>query len=442
LSLKNYWHQFVHVAITVMAGMRNQVFNLRDRARRLSALVKLFTLTVTLGFLFARLPASAGNRLVGWGAGTTYNPADTNDFNQSVAPAILTNAVQIAGGWQHSLALRSDGTLLAWGNGLSGQTNLPGGSNYIAVACGRLHSLALQSSGLVIASSGDSTQGQTDVPAGLSNVVAIAGGFYHSLALKGNGTVVAWGAGEIYDPADTTDWGQSIVPAGLSNVVAIAAGGFHSLVLKADGTLTAWGAGTVYVPSDGHDYGQCIIPTGVTNVVAIGAGGGDSVALEANGTVIAWGDNAYGQTNVPAGLSNVVAVAAGGDHNLALKSDGTVVAWGAGIGNNSYVDFKQSTVPQGLSNVVQIAAGLVNSLALVATAPPVTQILITNVVRTTSGFSLVLPTRSGRVYQLQYKNSLTDSVWHPLPLVAGTGRALPLTDTNVADARFYRVNRW
>jgi hypothetical protein len=98
-------------------------------------------------------------------------------------PAGLSNVVAIAAGDSHSLALKADGTVVAWGY-----------NNY----------------------------GQTNVPAGLSNVAAIAGGWAHSLALKNDGTVVAWG-----DNAD----GQTDVPAGLSNVVAIAAGGFHSLAL-------------------------------------------------------------------------------------------------------------------------------------------------------------------------------------------------------------------
>jgi alpha-tubulin suppressor-like RCC1 family protein len=420
--------------------MKNIAANLQFAKARVLVLGKIFAVAFTLGLISVALPASAGNRLVGWGAGTTYDPADTNDFNQSVAPAALTNAVQIAGGWQFSLALRSDSTLLAWGDDLSGQTNLPGGSNYVAVACGRLHSLALQSNGTVVASLGYINYGEVDVPVNLSNVVAIAGGFYHSLALKADGTVVAWGGQN--SGGVTVDYGQTSVPVGLTNVVAIVGGGYHSLALKSDGTVVAWGAGTIDDPGDGYDDGQSIIPSGLSNVVAIAAGAADSLALEASGNIIAWGDNTYGQLNIPAGLSNVVAIAAGGWHNLALKSDGTVVAWGAGIGNNGYVDFKQNIVPTGLSNVVQIAAGSVNSLALVGTAPPVTQVLVTNVIETTNGFSLTLPTRNGRVYQLQYESSLTNNVWQSLPLVAGTGGALQLTDTNVDGTRFYRVNRW
>jgi len=85
----------------------------------------------------------------------------------------------------------------------------------VAIAAGAYHSVVLKSDGTVFAW-GNNNWGQTNVPAGLSSVVAIAAGGYHSLALKADGTVVAWGF---------NGWGQTNVPAGLSNVVAIAAAG-------------------------------------------------------------------------------------------------------------------------------------------------------------------------------------------------------------------------
>ena len=78
--------------------------------------------------------------------------------------------------------------------------------------------MALKQDGTVVAW-GDNSFDQTTVPARLSGVVAIAAGYFHTVALKQDGTVVVWGS-------------QTDVPAGLSRVVAIAAGGAHTVVLR------------------------------------------------------------------------------------------------------------------------------------------------------------------------------------------------------------------
>ena len=122
----------------------------------------------------------------------------------------------------------------------------------LAIAGGSSHSMALKGDGKV-AAWGRNVEGQTTIPVGLSNVVAIGGGS-HSLALKSDGTVVAWGY---------NGYGQANVPLALSNVVAIAAGGSHSLAQKNDGTVVAWGFNL---------YGQTTIPAGLSNVVALASG--------------------------------------------------------------------------------------------------------------------------------------------------------------------------
>ena len=81
--------------------------------------------------------------------------------------------------------------------------------------------LALKRNGTVVAWSSNHS-GETAVPEGLRNVIAIAADEHLSQALKSDGTVVAWGGNE---------FGQTSVPAGLSNVMAIAAGGWFSLAL-------------------------------------------------------------------------------------------------------------------------------------------------------------------------------------------------------------------
>jgi alpha-tubulin suppressor-like RCC1 family protein len=243
----------------------------------------------------------------------------------------------VASGYFHALAIRSNGTVAAWGTTANGATNVPADlSDVVSVAGGNYFSVALKSDGTVVAW-GLGTSGQTNVPAGLSSVTAISAGGSHALALRANGTVVAWGLNSS---------GQTNVPAGLSNVVALAAGSIHSLALKNDGTIIGWGG-----------FGK--IPN-YTNVVALAAGFGQSLALQADGTVLAWSTGGAA-TGLPAGISNVVAISAGGGlqgwfHSVALKADGTMVAWG----NNNV---GQVNAPGEVTSAVTISAGGGSTLA-------------------------------------------------------------------------------
>lgn len=182
---------------------------------------------------------------------------------------------------------------------------------YTDIALGSSHTLALKANGSVVAW-GDNYVGETNVPPGLGIVKAIAAGSGLSVVVKENGTVVAWGVN--YN-------GETTVPAGLNNVVAVAAGGTHTIAIKSDGTLVSWGTS--------FSHSLVAPPAGLTGITAVSISGDHVLALKSDGTVVAWGNNTAGQTNVPAGLSGVVAVSAAPSLSLVLKSDGTVAAWGS-----------------------------------------------------------------------------------------------------------------
>lgn len=301
----------------------------------------------------ATLSANAALTLspvVAWGAGTVNSNLSPH-YGQGRIPTGLSNVIAIADGGYHSLALKSDGRVIAWGwNGL-GQTNVPTAlTNTLAVAAGLRHSLALRTNGSVTAW-GDSAYNLTFPPSAASNVVMISAGWHHNLVLRSNGTLVAWGAGT--STSASPHFGQARIPNGLSNVIAVAAGGYHNLALKQDGTVSAWGWNL---------SGQTNVPPLLSNVVAIAAGGSNSLALKADGTLAAWGDNTLGQTNIPVGLSNVVAISAGAAHQMALRSDGILVVWGLN-GNG------QTNIPAGLTNLMAIAAGGFHSLSLANLGP-------------------------------------------------------------------------
>ncbi|MBI5384184.1 MAG: immunoglobulin domain-containing protein [Verrucomicrobia bacterium] len=249
---------------------------------------------------------------------------------------------------------------------------------------------------------GEGLRGETDVPPGLNQVISVAAGAYHSLALRVDGSIVGWGAGTNCNPFMSPDvcFGQSIVPPFATNVATIGAGWHHSLGLRRDGTLFAWGAGTNPTGTSPH-YGQSIVPPGLSNVATIAVGGGHNLALKPDGSVVAWGYSNYGQTSVPPGLSNVVTMAAGGYHNLALKSDGTVVGWGWNAAG-------QISLPAALGDVTDIAAGNTHSLALRSDGTVVSWGYLTNV---PSGLSNVVAIAAGTDYSLALKRDGTVVGW-------------------------------
>jgi alpha-tubulin suppressor-like RCC1 family protein len=369
-------------------------------------------------------------------AGTVIAWGDDR-HGQSDVPSGLSNVVAVSAGEWHSLALKADGTVVAWGANNSGQGSVPSGlSNIVIIAAAGFHNLAIKADSTVTAW-GQNDYGQCNVPAGLSNVVAVSGGWTHSLALKSDGTVVAWG---------NNDQGQATVPFDLTTVVSISSGEYHNLALKADGTVTAWGW-------NGVD--QCNVPSDLSNVAAIAASGLHSLALKTDGTVTAWGYNEVGQCDVPAGLSNVVTLAGGLEHNLALKSDGTVAGWGSDeswansdcqyIGSPNCVrqPCGQIDIPVGLSNVVAVAAGDFHSLALRTDGQSSSPVPLFNPMRTGNTFSVSAKTQNGRVYELQWNDSLASTNWISFPLVPGTGAERVFSDpASVADQRFYRLRRW
>ena len=329
---------------------------------------------------------------------------------QTIVPTGMSNVIAIAQGRSHSLVLKADGTVVDWD-----EISAPAGlTNLIAISsgAGADYDLALRADGTVLAW-GDNTRGQLNLPPDLTNVVAIAAGWYHGLALKADGTVAAWG--------DNGD-GETNVPAGLSNVVSIAAGSFHSLAITANGHVVVWGR-----PGE-----QINVPGDLTNAVAIAAGQLFCTAATADGRVVTWGDNTYGQANVPASLTNATRLAAGWYRGIAATADGTITACDI-----------FSSVPAGLSNVIAVAAGYYNNLALLDSAPPTAQTPFSNPRMDNGVFLVSIPTQSGRVYRWEYKNTLTDTNWTPLPLVPGNGAIKLMSDpTLTGSQRFYRVRQW
>ena len=320
------------------------------------------------------------------GNGTTNNSCVPAQVLGPGGVGYLAPVAAIMGGEQHNFALKPDGTVWSWGWNNYGQlgdgsTNWGGIGNYsttpvkvtnltsIVSLGGRgYHSLALKSDGTVWAW-GCNRYGElgvgviftgTNVPVqviGLVNPVCVIGSGFSSFALMPDGTVRAWGKGTDGECGDGAgvDRYTPVQVTGLSNVVAVSGGWFNNLALKSDGTVWAWGSNASGEVGDGTTI-QRNVPVQVTtlgtNAVSVWAGDGNSMALLSDGTVWKWGANQYGEqgdgtsdTNshpLPkqvSGFSNVAFAVCRDYHDICIKWDGTVWVWGdnwgGGCGDSS-----------------------------------------------------------------------------------------------------------
>ena len=276
-----------------------------------------------------------------------------------VAPAAEppTNFVALDAGWEHTCALRSDGTVACWGESYHGQAGLtPDEVDSLEYAQGfRFRPEAV-----------------VDEPTGL--FAGISAGGEHTCAVRTDGTVACWGGYRYL---------QAVAPDGLFR--AVAAGGWHTCVLHIDGTVDCWGLNDVGTRADNllglegsplcrqrTEYGPRYCwsgggfdPDGVFS--GISAGGAHTCGLRLDGTVACWGHGPGGRVDVPDDAASpswgpfdtilcwtrpdssgfpcaapgdvgqadapegaYTAIAAGGWHTCALRTDRTIACWGHG----------------------------------------------------------------------------------------------------------------
>jgi len=198
-----------------------------------------------------------------------------------------------------SAAVRADGTVWTWGcsecfSGCSySPAQVAGISNAIAVAIGDCHLVALLTNGTVLVW-GNGNEDSVPVP-GLSNIVAVCAGDFHTLALASNGMVWAWGYnfyGQLGDGENEYYRDAPVMVVGLTNVIGIAAAGWHSMAVDAQGRLWAWGDDGWGQLGDGGSAGVARRPfqvPGMSNIVALATGTYASAALDGDGSFWQWG---------------------------------------------------------------------------------------------------------------------------------------------------------
>ncbi|MFI6448469.1 hypothetical protein [Kitasatospora sp. NPDC050543] len=298
------------------------------------------------------------------GDGTTVVESLTPGRVCGSAPCInpLQDVVSVSAGFDFTLALRSDGTVVAWGDNFTGQLG-----NGSTSPTPELTPVVVCNVGATAPCAGDP----------LTNVVAVAAGSTNSAALRADGTVVTWGFGGNGELGNgTSPFTAQTTPVQVCNVgatapcptnpltgvVGISAGNSYVEAVRTSGRVVGWGLNTIGQLADGTstnrntpvpacDVGQTAPCTAfLSGITSLASGDAHTVARAADGTARAWGVNGFGALGngtttfspVPVKvcaqgatapctsfLTGVAGVAAGDDHSAAVLTDGTVRTWGA-----------------------------------------------------------------------------------------------------------------
>ena len=287
---------------------------------------------VSVGDGFMVALASDGS-LYAWGsnfAGTLGN--GTTSDNQKpvkVTSPLNTKFVSVSAGWNHVIALSSDGKVYTWGANGYGQ-------------------LGIDSKGFV------TTPKQVSLPTE-DKVIAVAAGNSFSLALTSTGSVYAWGLNSFGQLGTSTDLTNRTEPQRIEAlseifVTSICAGNTTGAAISADGKVWLWGDNQK--GQLGSSAGDILMPVQKTSSASyfatqVALGDAHSSFVELNGSVKSMGTNLYGQFGngqvngdspslklngavLPEGVL-ASAIAAGESHCAILDTNGQVYSFGSNL---------------------------------------------------------------------------------------------------------------
>lgn len=317
---------------------------------------------------FAR---KADGTLYSWGANLWGQLGDATTTGHA-SPALVTGGIstwtQVTSGELHTLAIRSDGSLWAWGRNANGQlgdgTNIDRATpvqigtskDWVSVSAGKAHTLAVNKTGLLYGwgmnfngQLGDNSKVDKRVPTKIGTLtgwIKVAAGADHSLALRSTDQgLYSWGA-NASGQLGNGGVADVLVPTRVGTLTwkAIAAGSAFSLAIRSDGALFAWGDNTYGQLGNGANA-KLAAPTQITTVTSwatVAAGFGHTLAIRNDGTLWTWGSNSEGQlgddlgadTSSPSQIgtsTNWTSVSAGLEHSFGLQSDSTIWGWGRNL---------------------------------------------------------------------------------------------------------------
>ena len=305
------------------------------------------------------------NRHGNLGDGTT-----TDSYDPKLLPSPfhdMSNLRSISATSEHTLALKNDGTIWAWGENTYGELGINStddaltpvqvgdDTDWAKIHASNYNSFAVKTDGTLWSwgrndhgQLGDGTTTNSHIPKQVNNDTDwdyVMGAMEHFIGVKTDGSLFIWGwnangqigDGTTNDLLTPTNFGSSI-----SDWKSLALGYRHIIGVRANGELWAWGRNSDGAYGDGTN-------TSVTSPQQIGsdtdwskvhAGQNYSFAIKDNGNIYATGNNGSGRLGIGSatGSFNTFQLFGttadwqtfhlGFDCGFGIKTDGTVWAWG------------------------------------------------------------------------------------------------------------------
>jgi alpha-tubulin suppressor-like RCC1 family protein len=336
--------------------------------------------------LVAPPPPTVLYNLYAWGAGRSgaLGNGSTTDRSSPVQIGALTDWLVLAGGGYYAAGIKTNGTLWTWGRNSSG--NLGHGNfteysspkqvgaltNWATVTCSTflLSTLAVKTDGTLWAwgnndngqlGLGNTTYRFSPVQVGaLTNWLSVSASYGFTVATKTDGTAWSWGRGTSFGAlglGNTNSYSSPKQIGALTNWLRISTMYASCIALKTDGTMWSWGQnnfGSLGL-SNTTAYSSPKQIGGLTtwSIIAASQGGASGYAIKTDGTLWSWGKNSNGQLglgdatqknspNQIGALTNWSRVGATGGGAGAVRADGTMWTWGGaiygqlGLGNTTY----------------------------------------------------------------------------------------------------------
>lgn len=263
----------------------------------------------------------------------TLSPQAFKEFleqeNISGYPADVSN-IQVSCNITFCSAITASKTVISWGSdfvNINDQLRVPKGlNNVVQIATANEFTIALRSDGEIVGW-GDTKRSYYNIPY-LTGVERIAGGGENFLAQLGNGKLIGWGNSKLFDINDIPDDVYSGSP-----IIDMTVGYHHAVVLLANGSVICWG---------NELNNHLNYPVTDSKFISVKAFNEFTLGLKENGTLAGWGIRKYGQHNIPkelteTGNSPVISFAVGKYHCAAITENGKVYTWGWDIKSDEVI---------------------------------------------------------------------------------------------------------